>query len=221
MLRSSIVFLALFAITSCTSNNGGTPTVDEYVVDCDVTDGGQVFASDENFVKFVEAESANRVRTDPCLSPKLTAPSPSIRLDGRTPPTFTFLATNATCTAALSRPSAPVYGCLSSKPGRPLWSRLLLTGASVLEGTAEAHCGAFSGENYYFRFKRSGESNPVYSAMLSVTSFVPDASIWQRALLGRSGQTLSLTIERGVFLRGDLNEGPYVQPQPYSFTVGP
>lgn len=219
MLRSSIVFLALLATISCSSNNGGTPTVDEYIVDCTATDGGQGFASDENFVKFVEAESANRVVPDGCLSPELTAPNPSIRLDARTPPTFTFHATHVTC--GLSRPSAPAYGCLSLKSGRPLWSRLLHAGAGLLEGTAEAHCGAFTGENYYFRFKRSGESNPVYSAMLSVTSFTPDTTIWQRALSGRSGQTLSLTIERGFFLRGDINQGPYVQPQPYSFTVGP
>lgn len=221
MLRSSIVFLALLALASCSSNNPATPTADEYVVDCTVTDGGQGFASDENFVKFVEAESANRVVPHACLSPKLTAPSTSVRLDGRAPPTFTFTPTNATCMAVLRRPSIPVYGCLSVKPGRPLWSKLLHAGAGLLEGTAEAHCGAFTGENYYFRFKHSGESNPVYTAMLSVTSFTPDAMIWQRALSGRTGQTLTLTIQRGVFLRGDINEGPYVQPQPYTFTVGP
>ena len=30
----------------------------------------------------------------------------------------------------------------------------------------------------------------------------------------------ALTLQRAVFLRGDINEGPYTQPQPYTFTVG-
>lgn len=38
---------------------------------------------------------------------------------------------------------------------------------------------------------------------------------------GRQGQTLTLTIERAVFFRGDINQGPSLQPQPYPFVVGP
>ena len=57
--------------------------------------------------------------------------------------------------------------------------------------------------------------------MLSVTSYTPDAVKWRAAMGGRSGQAFTLTIERAVFFRGDINQGPYVQPTPYGFTVGP
>ena len=215
-MRHSLL-LGFFVLTSCSSSKD-VGKADEYVVDCNTLDGGQAFASDENYVKFVEAESARRVIADSCKSPELVAPDPASRLDPRTPPAFSFRATHVGC--ALRPQSGPVYGCYSVKPQRPLWSRLVGLGSSLLEGTAEAHCGAFSGENYFFRFK-SSDNNPVYTAVLSVTAFTPDAGIWQRALSGRSGQILSLTIQRGVFFRGDINEGPYVQPQPYSFTVAP
>ena len=67
----------------------------------------------------------------------------------------------------------------------------------------------------------AGETAAVYSAMLSLTSFTPDATIWKKAMAGRQGQTLTLTIERAVFFRGDINQGPYLQPLPYPFVVGP
>src|SRR6266852_4452169 len=144
------ILLALIAVTACSSSkNSGA--ADEYIVDCNNADGGQGFASDENYVKFVEAESANRVSADPCKSPELIAPATSIRLDVRTPPTFSFRATHASC--GLNRTSAPVYGCLPRKAERSLWSKLVNGAVALLEGTAEAHCGAFSGENYFFRFK--------------------------------------------------------------------
>src|SRR5262249_18085272 len=156
------------AVTACSSSKS-SGSADEYILDCNSADGGQGFASDESYVKFVEAESAHRVSADPCKSPELVSPATSIRLDPRTAPTFSFRATHASC--GLTRPAAPVYGCYSRKPKRPLWSKLVGGAVALLEGTAEAHCGAFSGENYFFRFQRSGENNSVYSAVLSVTSF--------------------------------------------------
>jgi hypothetical protein len=57
--------------------------------------------------------------------------------------------------------------------------------------------------------------------MLSVTSYTPDADTWKRVLSGARGKTVSVTIAKAAFLRGDINEGPYIQPQPYTFTVAP
>ena len=83
------------------------------------------------------------------------------------------------------------------------------------------HCGAFSGENYLLELVKAGDADPVYMSLLSVTSYTPDAEIWKKALSGRSGQTLTLTIQRAIFLRGDIMEGPYVQPTGVSLQVGP
>jgi len=102
-----------------------------------------------------------------------------------------------------------------------MWLGALKFAADLLEGTAEAHCGAFSGENYLLRIRRTGDSTPLYRVLLSVTSLQPDPAIWRRALSGRNGQTVSVTIERAIFLGGSISEGPYVQSQPYSFLVGP
>lgn len=73
------------------------------------------------------------------------------------------------------------------------------------------HCGAFTGENYLLRIRRTAEAPPIYMAVLSVTRFTPDANIWRQALTDYAGETLTMTIERGVFFRGTLVEGPFVQ----------
>jgi hypothetical protein len=216
-MRRALVTAVLLASLGC-SNHDRTSTADEYIVDCAAND--TQFASDENYVKMIEAEAARRVVADPCKSPELLSPvDSSIRLSPGAPPTFIFNPIH-TCAAA-NRSSNPVQGCSMKKNPAPAWLSALKFGASLLEGTAEAHCGAMSGENYLLRVTRTGDSTPLYTAMLSVTSFTPDAGIWRRALSGRTGQTVSVTILRSVFLRGSINEGPYVQPQPYSFTIGP
>ena len=217
-MRLVMVTAVLLASMGC-SHQGGASSADEYIVDCAVN--ASQFASDENYVKMVEAEAARRVVADPCKSPELLSPvDSSVRLSPGAPPTFIFNPIHI-CAAA-NRPSNPVQGCSMKKnQPAPAWLSALKFGASLLEGTAEAHCGAMSGENYLLRVTRTGDSTSLYTAMLSVTSFMPDAAIWRRALSGRNGQTVSVTILRSVFLRGSINEGPYVQPQPYSFTIGP
>jgi hypothetical protein len=102
---------------------------------------------------------------------------------------------------------------------QPFWRRVLR--AFVLEGVAEAHCGAFTGTNYLLRLSHAGEAAPVYMSVLSVNSYTPDGAIWNQKLGAHRGQTLQLTIERAVFFRGDIMEGPFVQPQPYTVTVTP
>jgi hypothetical protein len=210
--------LSAVAASSCSSKASSVPGADEYIINCDAADGGATVTSDENYTRFIEADSAQTVVKDPCLSPLLTAPPAGTKLDPSQPPVFTFSPTHPTC--ALHRDSGTRFGRLLRQE-QPGWSRALESSLALVVKNAEAHCGAISGENYLFRLMHAGEKDPVYSALLSVTSFTPDASIWNKAMAGRHGQSLTLTIERAIFLRGDINQGPYVQPQPYSFVVGP
>ena len=216
---SSFGLLPLIAAVSCSSSAPASPGANEYILNCDGVDAGTVnVTSDENLTKIIEADSAQRVSKDACQSPLLTAPADGSKLDPAHAPTFTFSATHPTC--ALHRAPGTRFGRLLRRE-QPAWSKALESTLALVVKAAEAHCGAITGENYLFRLVHAGENNPVYSAMLSVTSFTPDAAIWQKALAGRQGQSLTLTIERAVFLRGDINQGPYLQPVPYSFTVGP
>jgi len=211
--------LFLVAAAACSSKAPNAAGADEYILNCEGVDGGAVpVTSDENFTKFIEAESAQKVVKDPCQSPLLTAPADGSRLDPAHAPTFTFSATHPTC--ALHRNPGTRFGQLL-REDRPRWSKALESSLALVIKAAEAHCGAITGENYLFRLAHAGEKDPVYSAILSVTSFTPDAAIWQKALAGRQGQSLTLTIERAIFLRGDISQGPWVQTQPYTFTVGP
>ena len=91
----------------------------------------------------------------------------------------------------------------------------------VIERTAQAHCAPFTGENYLFRLTREGEVAPLYTAMLSVGTFTPDSPIWNRVMQGRGGQMLTVTLERAVFLMGDIVEGPFAPTEIITLTVGP
>lgn len=216
---SSCGLLPLIAVASCSSSAPAFPGANEFILNCDGVDAGSVnVTSDENLTRIIEADTAQRVVKDPCQSPLLTAPALGTRLDPAHAVTFTFSATHPTC--GLHRDPGTRFGRLLQRE-QPAWSRTLEAGLALVVRSAEAHCGAITGENYLFRLAHEGEKAPVYSAMLSVTSFTPDAAIWQKALAGRQGQSLTLTIERAIFLRGDINQGPYVQPQPYTFVVGP
>ena len=204
--------------SACGSKTSGVADADEYIVNCDAADGG-TGTSDENHTKFIEADSAGTVVADGCRSPLLSTPAVGTKLDPLQPPVFTFSAFHPTC--ALHRQRGVRFGCLQRQPGQPGWSRALESALALVVKPAEAHCAAITGENYFFRLMHAGETTAVYSAMLSVTSFTPDAAVWKKAMAGRQGQTLSLTIERAFFFRGDINQGPYVQPVPYPFVVGP
>lgn len=213
LLRLSIVSgICMLGLGACDSHSHAQGA-DEYVVGCETVDAGEPAASDESFTKFVEAEAAGRVRIDAAQAPVLNQPAPGSTISIATPPEFSFCRTPGMCALPRSRTLA----CRAvSRDG---W--LARLGRLVsLEQTAHAHCGAFSGENYFFVLRRPGETEPVYRAVLSVTRFRPDADIWKRVLSGRVGQTLELTITRGIFFRGDLMEAPTVQP-PIALTVAP
>lgn len=205
---------------ACSKDPAPELVPDEYVFDCEspaLPDGG-IFASDENWDAFVNAIAAGKLVMDGCRGPILQAPATSTLLDPSAPPTFSFMPTGAGCSLAAPPPAAaPVLACRRA-PRRPsLIARL----GDLLEGTAEAHCGALTGENYVFQLVHAGDDRPAYTAVLSVTSFTPDPAMWQKALAGRGGQTLSVVIQRAVFFRGDLSEGPFVQPTPETFRVAP
>jgi len=207
--------LGLLALLGCSHQNNPT-NADEYIVDCTVN--ASMFASAESFAKFTEAEAVGRVTADDCKSPELLGPSFGATLSAGAPPLFLF---NPIHTCGAGGPTGSPRRYALGARARPMWLSVMKFAADLLEGTAEARCGAFSGENYLFRIRRAGDSTPLYTALLSVTSFQPDPAIWRRALSGRNGQTVSVTIERAIFSGGSINEGPYVQSQPYSFPAGP
>ena len=212
----ALMTFCLLALLGCSHQNN-PPGADEYIVDCTVN--ASQFASADSFAKLTEAEAAGRVTTDDCKSPELLGPSFGATLSAGAPPLVLFNPIH-TCGAQGSTGSPRRYAVGTTR-ARPMWLGALKFAADLLEGTAEAHCGAFSGENYLLRIRRAGDSTPLYTALLSVTSFQPDSAIWRRTFSGRTGQTVSVTIERAIFLGGSINEGPYVQSQPYSFPVGP
>jgi hypothetical protein len=78
-----------------------------------------------------------------------------------------------------------------------------------------------TGEAYLLRLTSPGQSKPVYVAMLSVLSYTPDPAKWQAALAPHRGKPLELTISRVVYFKGDVSEGPFMQPQPIPVTVSP
>jgi hypothetical protein len=174
------------------------------------------FASDENYDAFVNADAAKPPTKDACNAPDLTSPAPGSTLDPNAPPTITFNAKKM-CMKQPSLQGVQMAACAARK--RPLWRTLLQ--AFVLEGVAEAHCGAFTGENYLLKLVQPGQAGPVYMAVLSVTSYTPNAAIWKSSLTGHGGQMLQLTIERAVFFQGGImvGGGPFVQPTPYLFQV--
>jgi hypothetical protein len=202
---------------ACGGDSAGPPQPDEYVTDCETRPDGGAFASDENYSAFLDKEAAHAVTADSCKAPQLTSPAPGSTLGRTTPPLIAFSDTPASC--GLRRALPVQLAALCPLRRQPLWKRLLR--AFVLEGVAEAHCGAFTGTNYLLRLGRAGDARPAYLAVLSVNSYTPDAGAWQRALSSRGGQTLTLSIERAVFFRGDIMEGPYLPAAPPTFQVAP
>jgi len=211
-----LTWLALFLLACGDNAAPQPPTPDEYVIDCETATDAGTFASDENYSAFINKEAAGALVKDCTKAPQLTSPQAGAVLDPAAPPTISFNDTPATCKSC--KPS-PIRMAACNLGRQPFWRRVLK--AFVLEGVAEAHCGAFTGTNYLLRLTHAGDSAPVYLSVLSVTSYTPDATIWSRKLGAHRGQTLSLTIERAIFFRGDIMDGPFVQPTPYTFMVKP
>jgi hypothetical protein len=219
MSRAKIaaLLIAIVPAGACRSHGHDGPQADEYIVDCESAPDGGASASDENFASFVNKEAAGAVTKDDAKSPHLGAPAATVPLSKTAPPMFviTVPPVGAARVGDLRYLAACPIGRREAGP----WQRLRELVA--LEGTAQAHCGAFTGVNYLFRLNRAGETAAVYTAVLSVDSFKPDAAIWSKAMQGRAGQVLTLTLERAVFLMGEITDGPFAPTETITLTVEP
>ncbi len=218
--------LALAAAAACFASCDDTdkplpPEADEVVNSCEDVPVGEAFASDESFTKFVEAEAAGRVVSEDCRAPVLTAPAAGASLDRNTPPTFTFMPTQPACAQTMGPPAAPVKrGGPPACPRRPrgAWARLWKMISPI--GVAEAHCPAVEGPNYLLRI-RDAQNKPIYTALLSVTTFKPKDDTWKRVMASHGGQAVKLSLQRAMFVRGSIMDGPFVSTQSVSLTIAP
>lgn len=215
-VRLLLVGMVMACASACDASDpdeDAIASVDEYIASCDGVSAGEPSTSDENHIRFVEADRAGTVVSG-CDAPQLKAPNVDT-LSISHPPGFEFTPTHAECAAQWAPSRAP--GCVQPTKGRTarLWSYV----EPLLWGTAHAHCPAFTGENYLFELRLAGGKTPVYVAMLSTTAFTPNLDIWQRELKGLEGKTVEITVQRAVFFRGEIREGPFVQNSPYVFEV--
>lgn len=208
-MRSLPLALAV-AVTfvSCHEHGGVPDGVDELAINCDDAKAGETVVSDETYRALVEAEAAKRVTKEDCRAPELQTPAAGTMLDPDAPPTFTFRSMRGGCTASV-RPSAPT-------PRRRAWWRALSP-----VGVAWAHCPAVTGENYWLRLWAPDGTTPIYSALLSINTFTPSAAIWSKALGAQRGKSVKVTLQRAVFVRGSIMEGPFEQKEGVPFQVRP
>jgi len=219
------VFPVVLALAGCHEHSHGEegPQADEYVVDCETADGGFA-ASDEDFAAVVNAEAAGTVMTTPAASlPSLTLPAAGATLSISAPPTFSFTAT--TVATAPAKSGAETMACRAPASTRRRLSRFgrivsAIKSELVLERTAEAHCPATSGDKYMLRLETS-TGDAVFTAMLSVTTYTPDAAKWSAKLAGKQGQTLTLTLMRATFSGEAIADGPFKATPAPTFTVEP
>ena len=115
---------------------------------------------------------------------------------------------------------APDVGNGGTVPSRRSLLRRALDWLSPV-ATAHAHCLPVSGDNFLLRLTRDGDRQAAYSALTSVTDFTPTAATWAKALQGRAGQTLRLTLIRAFYSGGAITDGPFVGNQVASFVVAP
>lgn len=210
------------ALAGCHSHSHGGPTADEYVVDCELADGG-ITASDEDFATVINAEAAGTVMTTPDGSlPVLTAPAAGSTLSAAAPPTFTFTPMMAAATPAKRGPTLACRAPAIRRQQPSTFRRVVnaIKSELVLERTAYAHCEATSGDKYLLRLQTSS-GEPVFTAMLSVASYTPDATKWAQKLGSRRGQSLTLTLMRATFNGAAIAAGPFLATPAPTFMIGP
>jgi hypothetical protein len=192
---------------------GGGDDADDYFFSCDEAPGGvTVYATDESFRAIIDKEAAGEVEAKDAEAATLMSPASGATLTAAAPPTFVLRTPVAQLAPVL--PPAP----LPAAPRRPLWRRAWTWLAPI--GTAWAHCPGVTGDNFLLRLTREGDPKPVYTALVSVTSFTPRAEAWRKALEGRSGQTLKLSLIRAGLTGGRVTSGPFRTTQTVTFTVG-
>ena len=230
MRMQNIVGLAVFPVVAALALAGchdhpheeEGPQADEYVVDCETADGGFA-ASDEDFAAVVNAEAAGSVMTTPADAlPVLTLPATGATLSVAAPPTFSITTTTAAAAGARGATMACRAPAAAKRKRPSRFGRVVnaIKRELVLERTAEAHCPATSGDKYLLRLQTSSGA-AVFTAMLSVTTYTPDAAKWSAKLASHEGQTLTLTLMRATFSGEAIAAGPFVTTPAPTFMVGP
>jgi hypothetical protein len=221
----TVVFGLLLAFgAGCpdSETGAGAPVVDELAYDCTHLPPGQTtVASDESFRAITDAEDATGLVTDEARAPTLLSPAAGTALSAGAPTRFELKPTLAQAGAGQTAPRAGGTALARAWAPRPtphgLFARTLRWLNPI--GVAHAHCPAVTGDNFLFRLEVGGKA--VYTALLSVTTFTPDAGKWKAALQGHVGAEASLTLARAYLLQGRVIEGPYVGGTRPSFRIDP
>jgi hypothetical protein len=210
-MKTRHLLLSCALLAACDEHGGAGDDAD-YFYSCDEAPPGvSVYATDESLRAILDKETAGEVRSVEAEAATLMSPAAGGTLSASAPPTFVLTAPMARLAPATPLPP-------SRPPRRPLWRRVLTSLAPV--GTAWAHCPGVTGDNFLFRLARPGDATAAYTAVVSVTSFTPRAEAWKRALAGRAGQTLTLTLIRAGLTGGRVTSGPFQSTQTVTFTVG-
>jgi hypothetical protein len=188
---------------------------DEYVESCQVQ--METFASPESFRAILKAEEAQALQVDDAKVPTVALNPGGRVISANIPPTFLLEVPGATTSEAHLNGG-------TGRPGR-VWGRFFreIRAALAWQGTAHAaSCPPFTGENYLLRLTNvRTPTRHAYTALLSVKKLIPEASIWKKAMDGRIGQNLRLSVMRATFRAGALVEGPIVASSANEFLVLP
>ncbi len=215
-----VTFAGLSGLAGCHSHEHAASTaVSEYFYDCEDPKRPpalKVFATDESLAELINKEAAGALSSKAGEVARLAMPATGATLSATTPPSFVI----EPPVVGARAPGAPVPRVTPRRPFPERARRWLWQAISPI-GTAHAHCMPVTGDNFLLRLSRAGDSSVAYAALASVTSFTPDGEVWKKAMQGRAGQTLTVTLLRAYYSGGTITNGPFVSSEPVSFTVGP
>ncbi|HEY0705211.1 MAG TPA: hypothetical protein VGG33_00340 [Polyangia bacterium] len=220
----ALAFTIALGASACDEHAKPSIDVNEYFYDCENPARPASltrFATDESLIALLNKESARAVRTVDENAATLSMPTPGSTISAVTPPTFVIQPPVTSArerglprTDALATPSGP-----RPRPARSLWEKARAWLSPI--GTAHAHCLPVTGDNYLIRLTREGDASPAYSTLVSVPSFSPTPAVWAKAMQGRAGQTLKVTIIRAFYSGGTITDGPFIGTQVPTLVVGP
>jgi hypothetical protein len=221
-LAPALFSLALaLGLGACDDHEAPSSDVDEYFWDCEnmaKPSSLTVFATDESLIALLNKESAGAIRTVDENAATLTMPTPGSTISAATPPSF-VIQRPATSARGPALDNKRAFAQAGAAKLRPPWRRAVSWLAPI--GTAHAHCLPVTGDNYLIRLTREGDAAPAYSALISVPSFTPTEAVWSKAMQGRAGQTMKVTLIRAFYSGGTITDGPFVGSQSPTLVVGP